>query len=50
MKYLIIVEPTKTGFSAYLPDIPGCVSTEATRTKVEQNMKEAIAATWTACS
>jgi predicted RNA binding protein YcfA (HicA-like mRNA interferase family) len=26
-KYLIVIEPTQTGFSAYLPDLPGCVST-----------------------
>ncbi|HKV62353.1 MAG TPA: type II toxin-antitoxin system HicB family antitoxin [Candidatus Acidoferrum sp.] len=42
-KYLIIVEPTQTGFSAYFPDLPGCVSTGRTRDEVEQNMKDAIA-------
>ncbi len=26
MKYLIIIEETSTGFSAYCPDIPGCVA------------------------
>ena len=26
MKYLIVIEPTSTGFSAYSPDLPGCVS------------------------
>jgi hypothetical protein len=31
MKYLIVIEPTSTGFSAYSPDLPGCVSTGATR-------------------
>ncbi|WP_456427533.1 type II toxin-antitoxin system HicB family antitoxin [Rhodocaloribacter sp.] len=43
MRYLIIIEPTKTGFSAYSPDLPGCVSTGATREEVERNMHEAIA-------
>ena len=43
MKYLIIIEPTQTGFSAYSPDLPGCVSTGATRAEVERNMQEAIA-------
>ena len=43
MKYLIIIEPTQTGFSAYSPDLPGCVSTGATREEVERNMQEAIA-------
>jgi predicted RNase H-like HicB family nuclease len=42
-KYLIVIEPTKTGFSAYSPDLPGCVSTGRTRGEVEQNMREAIA-------
>ena len=42
-KYLVIVEQTNTGFSAYSPDLPGCVSTGRTREDVEQNMREAIA-------
>ena len=42
-KYLIVIEPTATGFSAYSPDLPGCVSTGRTREQVEQNMREAIA-------
>ena len=43
MKYLIIIEPTETGYSAYSPDLPGCVSTGATRAEVERNMQEAMA-------
>lgn len=42
MKYLIIIEPTSTGYSAYSPDLPGCVSTGATQEEVERNMHEAI--------
>lgn len=42
MKYLVIVEPTATGFSAYSPDLPGCVSTGKTREEIESNMQEAI--------
>jgi predicted RNase H-like HicB family nuclease len=42
MRYLIVIEPTSTGFSAYSPDLPGCVSTGATRKEVERNMQEAI--------
>jgi predicted RNase H-like HicB family nuclease len=41
-KYLIIVEKTNTGYSAYSPDLPGCGSTGATREEVEANMREAI--------
>ena len=42
MKYLIVVEKTETGYSAYSPDLPGCVSTGATPEETEANMKEAI--------
>ena len=41
-RYLIVIEMTEIGFSAYSPDLPGCVSTGATRQEVEANMKEAI--------
>ena len=41
-RFLVIIEPTDTGFSAYAPDIPGCVATGATREETEQNMHEAI--------
>jgi predicted RNase H-like HicB family nuclease len=43
MKYLIILEPSETGFAAYSPDLPGCVSTGATKDECEANMREAIA-------
>ena len=42
MKYLVVIEPTGTGFSAYSPDLPGCVSTGVTREECEGNMREAI--------
>jgi len=41
-KYLVIIEKTSTGYSAYSPDLPGCVSTGVSRSEVEANMKEAI--------
>ncbi len=41
-QYLIVIEATETGFSAYSPDLPGCVSTGATRDQVEHSMREAI--------
>jgi len=43
MKYLIVIEKTQTGYSAYSPDVLGCVSTGATLEGVNQNMQEAIA-------
>lgn len=42
MQYLIVIEKTKIGYSAYLPDLPGCISTGATRDEVTQNMHEAV--------
>ena len=42
MKVLIVVEQTPTGFSAYSPDIDGCVATGATRDEVEHEMRKAI--------
>lgn len=42
MKYLVVIEPTSTGFSAYSPDLPGCVSTGRTCQECEGNMREAI--------
>ncbi len=41
-RYLILIEPTDTGFSAYSPDLPGCASTGATAFDVEANMREAV--------
>jgi predicted RNase H-like HicB family nuclease len=42
MKYLIVIERTRTGFSAYPPDLPGCIATGDTRDEVEREMKGAI--------
>lgn len=42
MKYLIILEPTTTGYSAYSPDLPGCISTGRSRDETAANMREAI--------
>ncbi len=41
-EYLIIIEKANGNFSAYLPDLPGCVATGATREEVEANMREAV--------
>ncbi len=42
MQYLIVIEKTETGYSAYSPDFLGCVSTGVTREEVEKNMQKAI--------
>jgi predicted RNase H-like HicB family nuclease len=41
-RYLILIEPSASGFSAYSPDLPGCVATGTTRAEVEQNMRDAV--------
>lgn len=43
MKYLIVVEKSETGYSAYSPDVPGCIATGTTEAETEANMREAIA-------
>ena len=43
MRFLVVLEETPTGFSAYSPDLPGCVATAATRDDVEREMSDAIA-------
>lgn len=41
-RYLVIIEKTPTGFSAYSPDLPGCVATGDTREEVEREMHDAV--------
>lgn len=42
MRYLIVIEKTATGYSAYSPDLDGCIATGSSREEVEQNMREAM--------
>ena len=42
-RFLIVVEKTTTGFSAYSPDIPGCIATGRSRDQIRRRMEEAIA-------
>ena len=41
-RFLIVVEEAGTNFSAYAPDLPGCVATGATREEAEKNMYDAM--------
>ena len=41
-KYLVVYEKTKTGYSAYVPDLPGIAATGKTKNIVERNIFEAI--------
>ncbi len=42
MRYLIVIEKSDTGYSAYSPDLLGCVATGETREEAESSMREAI--------
>lgn len=40
--YAVVIEPATTGFSAYVPDLPGCVATAASRDAVLAEIRAAI--------
>ena len=42
MKYLIIIEKANKNYSAYIPDVPGCIATGKTIEETKKNMKEAL--------
>jgi predicted RNase H-like HicB family nuclease len=42
MRYAILIEKTATGFSAHVPDLPGCVAAGETREETVQLIREAI--------
>ena len=42
MKYTVVFERANGNYSAYVPDLPGCVATGATREEVTQRVREAI--------
>ena len=41
-RFLIVIEKAGDNYSAYSPDLPGCVATGVTREEAERNMYEAI--------
>lgn len=43
MRYAIVVEKTASNYSAYVPDLPGCVATGMTIEETEREIREAIA-------
>ena len=42
MRYAIVIEKSEENYSAYVPDLPGCVATAATISKVEAQIRDAI--------
>ncbi|MBI4712808.1 MAG: type II toxin-antitoxin system HicB family antitoxin [Planctomycetes bacterium] len=41
-RFLVVIEKANGNYSAYSPDLPGCVAAGKTREATEQNMYEAI--------
>ncbi len=41
-RFLIIIEQSSRNYSAYAPDLPGCIATGKTLDEVKSNMREAI--------
>ncbi|MCR9122672.1 MAG: type II toxin-antitoxin system HicB family antitoxin [Phyllobacteriaceae bacterium] len=42
MKYAVVIEKAEGNYSAYVPDLPGCVATGATAREAEANIAVAI--------
>jgi predicted RNase H-like HicB family nuclease len=42
MRYAIVIEKAASNFSAYVPDLPGCVATAETLEAVEREIRDAI--------
>jgi len=43
MKYAVVIEKAEGNYSAYVPDLPGCIATGATVQEVENEIRDAIA-------
>jgi predicted RNase H-like HicB family nuclease len=41
-RFLIVIEKANGNYSAYCPDLPGCVATGKSREETERNMHEAV--------
>ena len=42
MRYAVVIEQAKGNYSAYVPDLPGCVATGASVAEVEREIRDAI--------
>lgn len=42
MRYAIVIEKAENNYSAYVPDLPGCIATGATVQETETQIREAI--------
>ena len=41
-RYAVLISPTRTGFSAHVPDLPGCIAAAGTLDETRRLMAEAI--------
>jgi predicted RNase H-like HicB family nuclease len=42
MRYLVVIEETSTGYSAFSPDVPGCIATGTSPAEVRLRMQQAL--------
>jgi predicted RNase H-like HicB family nuclease len=42
MRYAVVIEKSQGNYSAYVPDLPGCIATGDTLAEVQQSIREAI--------
>lgn len=42
MRYAVVIEKARGNYSAYVPDLPGCIATGRTRATVMRRMREAV--------
>lgn len=42
MRYAVVIEKAEANYSAYVPDLPGCVATGGTLEEIQQEIREAI--------
>ena len=42
MRYAVVIEKAESNYSAYVPDLPGCIATGTTVAEVEAQIREAI--------
>ena len=43
MRYAVVIEKAESNYSAYVPDLPGCIATGDTVQEVEAEIRQAIA-------
>ena len=43
MRYVVVIEKAENNYSAYAPDLPGCIATGKTKAAATRNLREAVA-------